>query len=214
MLAHVYALRVAGPRIAFTTAVVVLAAVSLSGSASGHTSAFARVVVTAAGQIGPLHIDESGRVDVIAFAGQPEAERRGRYASYAPFDALGYGCDGKPATDSAGLPMCQTVFYLDTKSGRLELFYTEDAHYSNLRGVHVGTTTAAAEALMQRLAISGCLDGLRVETKTGFLFLEFTGGNGRVHHHPYYLHVVGGHVGFMVVHSKRLNPGVLDCIDS
>jgi hypothetical protein len=26
--------------------------------------------------------------------------------------------------------------------------------------------------------------------------------------------VVGGHVGFIVVHSQRLNPGVLDCIDS
>jgi hypothetical protein len=151
---------------------------------------------------------------VIAFAGQPEAERRGRYAPYTPFDALGYGCQGKPATDSAGVPMCQTVFYLDTKSGKFELFYAKDPSYSNLRGVHVGTTTAAAETLMHRLAISGCLAGLRVGTKTGFLFLEFTGGHGRVHRHPYYVHVVGGHVGFMVVHSKRLNPGVLDCIDS
>jgi hypothetical protein len=211
---YVYALRVAGSRIAFTKTVVVLAAVALSGSASGHISASARVIVTAAGQVGPLHVDESDRVDVIAFAGQPEAERRGRYASYARFDALGYGCHGKPATDSAGVPMCQTVFYLDTTSGKFELLYTEDAHYSNLRGVHVGTTTAAAETLMHRLAISGCLDGLRVVTKTGFLFLGFYSAHRRVHRHPYYVHVVGGYVGFMVVHSQRLNPGVLDCIDS
>jgi hypothetical protein len=26
--------------------------------------------------------------------------------------------------------------------------------------------------------------------------------------------LVGDHVGFVVVHSQRLNPGVLDCIDS
>jgi hypothetical protein len=201
---------VAGARIALTTTVVILAAVSLSGSAS----ASARLVVTAAGQVGPLRVDESDRVDVIAFAGPPEAERRGRYAPYAPFDALGYGCHGKPATDSAGVPMCQTVFYLDTKSGKFELFYTEDAHYSNLRGVHVGMSTAAAETRMHRLAISGCLDGLRVGTRTGFLFLVFNGGHRRVHRSPYYVHVVGGRVGFMVVHSQRLNPGVLDCIDS
>jgi hypothetical protein len=66
---------------------------------------------------------------------------------------------------------------------------------------------------MHRLAISGCLEGLRMVTKTGFLFLKFTSGHRRVHRDPYYLHVVGGHVGF-IVHSQRLNPGVLDCIDS
>lgn len=204
----------ARPRIAFTTIVVVLAAASLSGSVSARTTGSGRVLVTATGHVGPLRVDESDRVDVIGSAGKPEAERRGRYASYAPFDALGYGCGGEPATDSAGVPMCKTVFYLDAKSGKLELFYTEDDHYSNLRGVRVGTTTAVAEARMHRLVIGGCLDGLRVSTKTGFLFMGFKGGHDRVHRHPYYLHLVGGHVGFMVVHSQRLNPGVLDCIDS
>jgi hypothetical protein len=205
---------VSSPRIALATTVVILPAISLSGTASGHPSASARVVVSAAGQVGPLRVDESDRVDVIAFAGHPDAERRGRYSSYTPFDALGYGCHGKPAADSAGVPLCQTVFYLDKTSGKFELFYTQDARYSNLRGVHVGTTTATAETLMHRLAIGGCLDGLRVGTKTGFLFLAFNGGHRRVHSQPYYLHVVGGHVGFIVVHSQRLNPGVLDCIDS
>jgi thiosulfate reductase cytochrome b subunit len=66
---------------------------------------------------------------------------------------------------------------------------------------------------MHRLAISGCLEGLRMVTKTGFLFLKFTSGHRAAHRDAYYLHVCG-HVGFIVVHSQRLNPGVLDCIDS
>ena len=86
--------------------------------------------------------------------------------------------------------------------------------YSNLYGVRVGTTTAVAEALMHRLVIGGCFDGMRVNTKTSFLVMWFEGGKNRVHPHPYYLYAVGGHVAFIVVHSQRLNPGVLDCIDS
>jgi hypothetical protein len=40
---------------------------------------------------------------------------------------------------------------------------------------------------MHRLAISGYLEGLRMVTKTGFLFLKFTSGHRRVHRDPYYL---------------------------
>ena len=165
--------------------------------------------------MGPLRVDTSDRADVIAFAGQPDSEHRGRYAPpYTPFDALGYGCHGHPATYEGGGPACETVFYLDARSGKLELFYTEDPRYSNLYGVHAGTTTAVAEGLMHRLVIGGCFDGMRVDTTTGFLVMWFEGGKNRVHPHPYYLYAVGGHVAFIVVHSRRLNPGVLDCIDS
>jgi hypothetical protein len=192
-----------------------LAAVALAGCPAALGSPSRRVVVTANGRVGPLHVDQSDRADVIAFAGPPDSEVHGRYAPpYTPFDALGYGCAGTAATDRGGDPMCKTVFYLDAAGGKLELFYTEDERYSNLYGVHVGTTTARAEALMHRLVIGGCFDGLSVNTKTGFLVMWFEGGNDRVHRHPYYLHPVGGHVAFIVVHSLRLNPGVLDCIDS
>src|SRR5207248_9994516 len=90
---------------------LVLAAAMLAGcgSSSGHR----RTVVTATGHIGPLRVDESDRGNVISFAGKPDSERHGRYDDYPPFDALGYGCRGKFATDPAGLPRCRTVFYLD-----------------------------------------------------------------------------------------------------
>src|SRR4051794_33116110 len=96
-----------------------LAAVALAQCPSGSGSPGRRVIVTAGGRIGPLHIDQSDRTAVIAFAGKPDSEVRGRYAApYTPFDALGYGCAGKPATDRGGDPLCESVFYLDVATGK------------------------------------------------------------------------------------------------
>jgi hypothetical protein len=191
---------------------LVLMSVVLVACSSGHGSATSRVVVTATGRIGPLHVDRSDRADVISFAGRPESERRGRYVDYRPFDALGYGCNGKRVTDSAGTPKCETIFYLDADSGKLAIFFTEDARFTDVRGIHVGTPTTVAERLAHKRVISGCFDGFSFTTKSAFLVVWFYGGKNVVRHRlP---HLVGGHVGLLVVHSRRLNPGVLDCIDS
>jgi hypothetical protein len=160
--------------------------------------------------VGPVRVDESGRADVVAFAGRPESERRGRSVSYPPFDALGYGCRGKPAALRFGDPGCKTVFYLDARSGKLELFYTEDGRYADVHGVHVGTATATAERVLHQRVLVACDAYLSFETRGAFLVMWFADGRSR----PPSRHVVGGHVGFLVVHSRRRNPGVLDCIDS
>jgi hypothetical protein len=184
--------------------VAALAAVTLTGCAFHHWSGSGRIVVSATGRIGPLRVDESGRADVISFAGQPDSESHGRsYAAAPPFDALGYGCRGKVATDKYGIPRCKTIFYLDSRSGKLALLYTEDKRYVDPHGVHVGTPTPVAERLLHRRPFNGCYSGFRFETKTGFLVMWLYGGKG-----------VGDHVGLLVVHSQHLNPGVLDCIDS
>ena len=173
------------------------------------------MTITADGRIGPLRIGESDRAEVIAFAGRPESEVRGNYDGSPPFDALGYGCNGRRATSQNGLPRCKTVFYLDRHSSRLALLYTQDPRYTNLYGIHVGTPTAVAEKALHRIVYVGCLAQLRITGKTSFLAMLFVGGKVRVVRHPsYYLHLVGGQVGSMVVHSQRLNPGVLDCVDS
>jgi hypothetical protein len=198
-------------RLAATTVVVAVAAVPV-GCGSSHPPKSKRVVVTATGRVGPLHVDTSDRADVTSFAGRPKAERRGQYSVYAPFDALGYGCKDDTATDADGIPRCRTVFYLDSRSGKLALVYTEDGRFVDAHGVHAGTPTKIAERLMHRSAFSGCYDGFRLETKTGFLAVWLQGAKDverRGYGHP-----VGGRVAFVVVHSRRLNPGVLDCIDS
>jgi hypothetical protein len=191
------------------TVVVPLAAVTLAGCSSGHDSASRRVVVTATGQVGPLRLDESDRADVIRFAGRPDAERRGRYVSFHPFDALGYGCRGKPATDEAGTPRCRSVFYLDSPSGKLELFITRDDRYTDVHGIRVGTPTATAERLLHRRVFVGCEADLFFKTRAAYLVLGFEGRLTLPSRR-----LVGGQVGFLVVHSRRRSPGVLDCIDS
>ena len=183
------------------TLLAALAGVTLAGCGSGPE----RVIVTATGRIGPLHVDESDRAGVISFAGPPESERQGRYlASFHPFDALGYQCAGKAATSNTGIPQCKTVFYLDSPSGKLALLYTEDARYLDPHGVHAGTRTPVAEHRLHKHAFNGCYSGFRFDTGKAFLVMWLDGGTKRV----------GDHVGFLVVHSRRLNPGVLDCIDS
>ena len=107
-----------------------------------------------------------------------------------------------------GIPRCKTVFYFDSRSGKLELLYTEDEHYVDPHGVHVGTRTPVAERQFHRRAFNGCFSGFRFDTRTAFLVMLLEGGKRLVPS------AVGDHVGFLVVHSRRLNPGVLDCIDS
>src|SRR5207237_674817 len=86
------------------------------------------------GRIGPLHVDVSERRAVVAFAGRPDAERRGRSPAApfrsAPYDALGYRCSRGADRDAfslvSGGPFCRTVFFIDSRSGRLGTFYTSD----------------------------------------------------------------------------------------
>lgn len=183
-----------------------LTALTCAACASKHT-----VLVTPSGRVGPLRMDESGRADVIAFAGKPESERRGRYSDYPPFDALGYGCRGRPATDRDGVPGCRTVFYLDGRTEKLAILDTSDPRYVEAHHVGVGTPTTAAEARLHMRVQVGCADSLVVSTRTGFLYLWFYGD--RIRTRPKQ-HVVGGHVGVLIVHSRHLNPGVIDCVDS
>ena len=61
-----------------------------------------------------------------------------------------------------------------------------------------------------RRVFSGCESDLLFHTHTGLLVLGFTGGKSPRSS----LHLVGGRLTFLVVHSERRNPGVLDCIDS
>ena len=104
--------------------------------------------------------------------------------------------------------MYETVFYLDTRSGKFELLYTADNRYSNLFGVHVGTSTAIAEHALHRLVYVGCLaPACGLAAKTAFLEkLLFKRAEGitsfGIPH--YHIHLVGGQVGVIV--SQRFNP--------
>ena len=85
----------------------------------------------------------------------------------------------------------------------LALLYTEDA-LGRRACVHPGTRTSVAARRLRRRPFSGCYSGFRFDTKSGFLVMWLEGWKT----------LVDNHVGFLVVHSRRLNPGILDCIDS
>jgi hypothetical protein len=178
------------------------------------SSAAVSAVVTVTGRIGPLHLDRSTRASVIAFAGRPDAERHGRaVGGYAPYEALGYGCSKAHAYNAAPLvegraPYCRTVFFINSRTGRLETFFTSSSRYSEGHGVRIGMATATAERRLQRRLFEGCQTNIFLESHEADLTVAFTGGTA----HPPSLHVTGGHVYAFVLHSHRTDAGVFDCM--
>jgi hypothetical protein len=179
---------------------------ALAGCGSGSTH-----VVRATGQIGPLHVDRSDSAAVVAFAGKPDATRVGTEGGgYRPYRALGYDCERKEFDGGWPLvrrgPWCRTVFFLDKRTGKLETFYTASADYADGHGLRVGMKQADAERRLHRHLTVGCTAAWHFEGPTGFLSVVFAGGtlNGTA--------VKGAHVDAFVVHSKRRDAGVFDCI--
>jgi hypothetical protein len=88
-----------------------VAALVVSGcGGSPPSGASGTVSLDADGRIGALQVDLSDRRAVVAIAGHPAAERRGRNTRASPFgsaryDALGYDCNAKVSRRSYALPL-------------------------------------------------------------------------------------------------------------
>ena len=201
--------------LAVALALLVLAA----GCDSDEKPVPARIVVSAAGNVGKLHVDQSDRAAVIAFVGRPDAERHSSEGgASARYDALGYDCEGKLSERTFPLvsypyhaPYCRTIFWIDVTSGRLENFFTTDSRYFEAHGIHIGMATAVSERLLHKRLFEGCntnfyLDSARDRTLT----VAVTGGAPR--HPKKSLRVTGGHVYAFVLHSRRRDAGVFDCL--
>lgn len=192
-----------------------VALLSACGTSTSHAASHNQIRVTAIGRIGPLRINRSSRAAVIAFAGRPTSETRGDVHAGSPgVDALFYGCRA-PKGDLDPVAGCTAIFWIDRRSGKLAVFRTTDSRYVGPDGVHVGTRTATAERALHKAAVVGCGSTLSVDTKAAYLTVWFYGGKTHIVRHPhYFIHQVGGHVGELIVHSVKLNPGVIDCVDS
>jgi hypothetical protein len=186
---------------------------------SGEERLPAHIVVSADGSIGKLHVDQSDRDAVIAFVGKPEAERHSvERGSSAPYDALGYDCRSRLSRQTFPLvsypyhpPYCRTIFWIDVKSGKLENFFTSDSHYVEAHGVGIGMPTRSAERLLHRRLFAGCEDNFYLPSATHrTLTIAFTGGVVRRPRRS--LHVVGGHVFALVLHSRLRDANVFDCL--
>jgi hypothetical protein len=186
---------------------------------SHHSGVSGTVSVNANGGIGPLRVDVSDRRAVVAFAGRPDAERRGRNTVASPdgsarYDALGFDCASSVNANSyairlvEGAPFCHTVFFL--RGGRLGLFYTTQARYVDGHGVHVGMATATAERLLHRRVIPGCIDAVELTRPGATPVLRFVFDGGTITH-TRLPHLRGGHVAALVFHSAKHDPGVFEC---
>jgi hypothetical protein len=183
---------------------VLVAVVAGCGSGATH-------VVRVTGEIGPLHMDRSGEAAVVGFAGKPDATRVGTaVGGYAPYRALGYDCVRGRSDVAMQIvahgPYCRTIFFLDDRTGKLETFFTSSPTYSETHGVRFGMKQAEAERRLHLRLTTGCTAAFHFESPTGSLSIEFSDGslNGTA--------IKGSHVDAIVVHSKRRDAGVFDCI--
>ena len=186
--------------------IAVVLITAMSTFACGCSHAGHPILVTSGGRIGPLKLDVSDRASVIAFAGKPDGTNTGEYLpDYGPFEALGYRCRGRRATDRGGFPSCATVFYINHATQRLEEFYTSERRYSGPAAVHVGMSAAEAQRrLHRRLLKVGCVPAFTLRSRPARLTIDFKGFRGSGHNN----------VNFLVLVSNRHAAGAFDCIDS
>jgi hypothetical protein len=156
-------------------------------------------------------MDRSDGAAVIRFAGKPDAERSARLLNYSPYRALGYGCRRGRSNDAVELarraPYCRTVFFLDAKTGKLELFYTASREYSEAHGLRVGTSQAVAERRLGQHLHIGCVAALRLSSNKAMLSVSFGGGTEKG------TAIRGAHVDAFVLHGLRGgDPGIFDCL--
>jgi hypothetical protein len=191
---------------------VVLASAGYAVAASADQT----IRVTAGGRIGTLQIDRSDKSAIVAFAGEPEVDEvDGGVYRGSGWEALGYRCGPEDtmsplvATAGAEGPYCRTIYYLNSKTGRLGTFFTSMPGFRDAHGVFVGMRTAKADRLEGKKAIGGCGEGIFTTTPSGTYHVVIAGG----HTHPRgnELVVRGGRVGALVLHSRTDDVGVFDC---
>lgn len=152
-------------------------------------------------------MDRSDEAAVVAFAGKPNATATGTAPGYARYRALGYDCGGKGFDAEVEIVgRCETVFFLDQRTGKLETFSTSSPHYSEGHGVRIGMKQAEAEHLLHLRLTVGCTTALGFQSPTGSLSIDFAGGT------EHGTAIKGAHVDAFVVHSKHRDAGVFDCL--
>jgi hypothetical protein len=144
-------------------------------------------VLSPDGRIGELRIDRSGPADIRRFAGHPAMAGRGRtnatFASFVPwYEAFGYRCSRRPHSlgfDPGGARPwhvhCQTVYFVNPRTGRLADFWTDSTAFRTDRGSRARIHQAVADRLERAHAHVGALTGISRRTKAATLFVENAG---------------------------------------
>jgi hypothetical protein len=140
--------------------IAALAVVAMAAAGCGGSGSSAEITL-ANDRVGPLRINQSDRAHVVALAGKPMSEFHGqlyRGLGLPRVDELDYGCHRGRKSPAGPLRSddCTTTFWLDARTGKLVDFLTRDPRYATAGGVHVGTSTTAAEQATHKTAGGGC----------------------------------------------------------
>ena len=177
-------------------------------------------LVTPGGRVGPLRLDASDRAAIVAFAGEPAAESSDTSPSGSAYDALGYDCSRTDSPHGAARYLvgansyCRTVFFINQSEVSLATFFTSSTRYRTVRGIRVGTATRRVERRLHRRVLAGCAEGAYLSSPAARLTIGVRGGHTRQEHHGEntVLHVVGGRVYALALHSTTQDLGVFDCL--
>jgi len=136
---------------------------------AGAPSAAASVTsLNADGYVGPLRLDHSSAADIRRFAGAPEFDGTGSFATTlagypATYLALGYGCSATlasagrdPGGDRPAHLYCHTVYYLSPRTHALAAVWTDSPAFRTSEGTRPGMNEQTALRL-ERSEITGII---------------------------------------------------------
>jgi hypothetical protein len=178
-------------------------------------------VVSAAGRVGELRIDESTPADIRRSAGAPAFAGRGEasanFVDILPwYEALAYAC-ARNRSQGAGVDpggarpthtWCRTIYFVNPKTGRLAGFWTASSKFRTVKGSRAGMPQKEADRLEGAHPYIHALTGIDRHTPTAALFIENSGckPGANLNASP----CLGGHVRGIILEGRRHPVGLLE----
>jgi len=174
-------------------------------------------LVTVEGQIGVLRIDRSRVSAIRGFAGAPDFFGRGTFetprGALPDYLALGYKCSRRESSGADPTPYrpshmyCHVIYYVNSRTGLLSAFWTNDGSFRTSRGVVPGMSQERADHLEGLTPNGGVFVGIRTSGKVASLLIGNRSCRPKIRLGS--ILCLGGAVSALVLESKRFPVGLL-----
>jgi hypothetical protein len=171
--------------------------------------------------VGELRIDHSTAADIRRFAGAPSFAGKGittvGFSDILPsYEAFGYACSRQRSQsfrfDPGGARpthmWCQTVYFVNPKTGRFAGFWTDSPRFRTVKGSRPRMGQREADRLEGAHPYIHLLTGIDRQTPTAALFIENRGCKAGVNLNE--SPCLGGQVTDLVLESARQPVGLLE----
>lgn len=108
-------------------------------------------------------------------------------------------------------PYCQTVFYINKATGRLEAFFSSSRRYFAPAGIARGMPAAKAEARVHQRAFGGCQYGFELGGRHSSNLLQVSVLGAWAVSKRNREQLIGGHISAFALESTRHPVGLLFC---